>query len=109
MTPKGKKHAGLGDLILISVKEVSSKGLLTGGTLKVKKKSMSKAIVVRTKSVSGKSWPHAQWSENAVVLVKITNKKEIVPIGTRVRGSSSYLLKNRRGLGKISSVFRTVI
>ena len=71
-----RRYAGVGDLIVISVKDAIPKG-------KVKKGSVHKAIVVRTKKeIFRDDGSKVQFDNNAVVL---TDEKG-EPIGTRIFG-----------------------
>ncbi len=90
-----RRYAGVGDLVVISVKEASPKGL-------VKKKSVQKAIVVRTtKEIQRKDGSCVRFDDNAVVLVTFV-KKEALPKGTRVFGPIARELRER-GFQKIVS------
>ncbi len=74
-----RRYAGVGDLIVISVKDAIPKG-------KVKKGSVHKAIVVRTKKeIFRDDGSKVQFDNNAVVL---TDEKG-EPIGTRIFGPSN--------------------
>jgi large subunit ribosomal protein L14 len=69
-------HAGIGDIIMVSIRSVTPNG-------KIKAGDKFKAIVVRTRSpLFRKSGDSIQFSDNAIVL--IDEKKE--PIGTRIIG-----------------------
>jgi large subunit ribosomal protein L14 len=95
LRPAGRKYAGLGDMILVSViKSLPSAGIKSG--------DVHKAIVVRTKYSSHNS----NWGENAVALVKITSKKltDYTPVGTRIKGPISYHIKFVPGCLKLFSL-----
>ena len=71
-----RRYAGVGDLIVISVKDAIPKG-------KVKKGSVHRAVVVRTKKeIFRDDGSKIQFDSNAVVL---TDEKG-EPIGTRIFG-----------------------
>ena len=87
-----RRSAGIGDVIVVSVKEATPKAL-------AKKKSVQKAVIVRTKNViSRKDGVHLRFDENAVVI--IDEKGE--PKGTRVFGPIARELRER-GYQKIIS------
>ena len=71
-----RRTAGVGDLIVVSVKEAIPRG-------KVKKGDIHRAVVVRTKKeIHRKDGTTIRFDNNAAVLV--TNQLE--PIGTRIFG-----------------------
>ncbi len=71
-----RKYAGVGDVIVVSVKEAIPRG-------RVKKGDVMKAVVVRTaKDVKRADGSVIRFDKNAAVL--INNQKE--PIGTRIFG-----------------------
>ncbi len=71
-----RRYAGVGDLIVVSVKDALPNG-------KVKKGSVHKAVVVRTKKeIFRKDGSKVQFDSNSVVL---TDEKG-EPIGTRIFG-----------------------
>jgi len=87
-----RKYARIGDLIVVSVKEASPKGV-------VKKKSVERAVVVRqVKELSRKDGSSIKFDENAVVIVD----KEKQPKGTRVFGPVARELRDK-GYQKIIS------
>ena len=93
-----RRYAGVGDLIVISVKDAIPKG-------KVKKGSVHKAIVVRTKKeIFRDDGSKVQFDNNAVVL---TDEKG-EPIGTRIFGPVTRELRNR-GQMKIISLAPEVL
>jgi large subunit ribosomal protein L14 len=74
----GSKHniAGVGDIIVVSVKEALPKG-------KVKKGSVQRAVIVRTaKDVKRADGTVIRFDRNAAVLLNKQNE----PIGTRIFG-----------------------
>ena len=93
-----KRCAGVGDLIVISVKEALPNG-------KVKKGSVHKAVVVRTKKeIFRKDGSKVQFDNNSVVLTDETAE----PIGTRIFGPVTRELRFR-GQTKIISLAPEVI
>jgi large subunit ribosomal protein L14 len=76
-----RRYAGVGDLIIVSVKNLRTK---RRSTSKIKKGEMSKAVVVRTKStIKSFSGERLNFFENSAVL--LNNQKK--PLGTRIFGS----------------------
>ena len=93
-----KRWAGVGDLIVISVKEALPNG-------KVKKGSVHKAVVVRTKKeIFRKDGSKVQFDSNSVVLTDETGE----PIGTRIFDPVTRELRFR-GQTKIISLAPEVI
>src|SRR3954464_12437219 len=71
-----RRYAGLGDVIVVSVKEALP------GT-KVKKGEVAKAVVVRTRSQApGNDGSYIRLDENGAVLINA----QLEPIGTRIFG-----------------------
>ena len=71
-----RRYAGVGDIIVVSVKEAIPRG-------RVKKGQVMKAVVVRTaKDIKRRDGSVIRFDRNAAVL--INNNKE--PIGTRIFG-----------------------
>ena len=80
-----RRYAGVGDLIVISVKDAIPKG-------KVKKGAVHKAVVVRTrKEIFRDDGSKVQFDNNAVVL---TDEKG-EPIGTRIFGPVTRELRTK--------------
>jgi len=72
-----RRFAYTGDIIVVSIKEASP-------TSKVKKGSVQKAVIVRTrKGIRRTNGSSIKFDDNAVVLLKPTKE----PIGTRIFGS----------------------
>ena len=95
---KKRRYAGVGDLIVISVKDAIPKG-------KVKKGAVHKAVVVRTrKEIYRDDGSKVQFDTNAVVL---TDEKG-EPIGTRIFGPVTRELRIK-GHTKIISLAPEVI
>jgi len=93
-----RRYAGVGDLIVISVKDAIPKG-------KVKKGSVHRAVVVRTKKeIFRDDGSKIQFDSNAVVL---TDEKG-EPIGTRIFGPVTRELRTK-GHTKIISLAPEVI
>ena len=93
-----RRYAGVGDLIVVSVKDALPNG-------KVKKGSVHKAVVVRTKKeIFRKDGSKVQFDSNSVVL---TDEKG-EPIGTRIFGPVTRELRTR-GQTKIISLAPEVL
>ncbi|MCX6734266.1 MAG: 50S ribosomal protein L14 [Candidatus Peregrinibacteria bacterium] len=93
-----RRYAGVGDVIIVSVKEAAPRGL-------VKKKAVERAVIVRTKkTISRKDGTSVRFDENAVVIVN----KEGEPKGTRVFGPIARELRER-GFQKIISLAPEVV
>ena len=87
-----RKYAGVGDIIVVSIKEAISKG-------RVKKGDVMKAVVVRTaKDIIRPDGSVIRFDGNAAVL--INNQKE--PIGTRIFGPVPRELRARQHMKIIS-------
>jgi large subunit ribosomal protein L14 len=80
-----RKYAGIGDIIVVSVKESSSGG-------KVKKGDVCQAVVVRTRrTVARDDGSYIRFDENAAVLLN----KQGEPIGNRVFGPVARELRGK--------------
>ncbi|MEL6947616.1 MAG: 50S ribosomal protein L14, partial [Pseudomonadota bacterium] len=87
-----RKYAGVGDIIVVSVKEAIPRG-------RVKKGDVAKAVVVRTaKDIQRADGSVIRFDTNAAVL--IDNKSE--PIGTRIFGPVPRELRAKRHMKIIS-------
>ena len=87
-----RKNAGVGDVIVVSVKEAIPRG-------RVKKGDVMKAIVVRTaKDIRRPDGSVIRFDRNAAVL--INNQKE--PIGTRIFGPVPRELRAKNHMKIIS-------
>lgn len=87
-----RRYARIGDIVVVAVKSASPKGV-------VKKKSVERAVVVRTrKETRRKDGSYIRFDENAVVIIN----KELQPKGTRVFGPIARELRER-GFQKIIS------
>jgi len=79
-----RRYASVGDKIVVSVKDASPGG--------VKKGSVSKAVVVRTrKSIRRKDGSYIRFDDNAVVLLNASDE----PRGTRTFGPVARELRER--------------
>ena len=93
-----RRYAGVGDLIVVSVKDALPNG-------KVKKGSVHKAVVVRVKKgIHRNDGSKVRFDNNAAVLTD--DKGE--PIGTRIFGPVTRELRNR-GQMKIISLAPEVL
>lgn len=87
-----RRYAHVADTIVVTIKKASPKGV-------VKKKSVERAVVVRTRAQIGrKDGTYLRFDDNACVVVS----KEGVPKGTRVFGPIARELRPR-GYQKIIS------
>ena len=94
----GRKYAGLGDVIVASVRKAAP-----GGT--VKKGKIVKAVIVRTaKGVRRVDGTYVRFDENAAVLIK----EDKNPEGTRIFGPVARELRDK-GYMKILSLAPEVI
>jgi len=93
-----KRYAGIGDVIKVTIKEAAPRG-------KVKKGTVHRAIVVRTKySIHRNDGSKVKFDNNAAVL--IDDKGE--PIGTRIFGPVTRELR-LKGQTKIISLAPEVL
>jgi large subunit ribosomal protein L14 len=93
-----RRYAGLGDIIVVSVKAAIPNG-------QVKKGEVSKAVIVRTKKEYGrKDGSYIRFDENAVVLLNDQGE----PRGTRIFGPVARELRERQYM-KIVSLAPEVI
>lgn len=91
--------AGVGDIIVVSIKEAIANS-------KVKKGTVHKAVIVRTASpIIRSDGSTIRFDENACVLIK---GKENEPIGTRIFGPVSREVRNN-GFVRIASLAPEVI
>lgn len=71
-----RRYASVGDIIVVSIKEALP-------TSKIKKGSVAKAVVVRTKrSIRRNDGSYIRFDENAAVIINNQNE----PVGTRIFG-----------------------
>lgn len=95
-----KMSADVGDIIVVSVQDAAP-------TSKVKKGSVQKAVVVRTKSpINRKDGTTIRFDENACVLLKGTESTD--PIGTRIFGPVAREIRNA-GFIRIASLAPEVL
>lgn len=87
-----RRYAGLGDIVVIAVKEAASKGL-------VKKKAVERAVIVRMRNLTRRpDGSGIRFDDNACVIIDTTKE----PKGTRVFGPVARELR-ARGYQKIIS------
>jgi large subunit ribosomal protein L14 len=87
-----RRYAGVGDLIVVSVKSA-----IPGGN--VKKGEVSKAVIVRTKKETRrKDGSYIRFDENAAVLINAENE----PRGTRIFGPVARELREKQFMKIIS-------
>ena len=88
----GRKVAGVGDVIVVSVKEAIPRG-------KVKKGDVHRAVIVRTaKEIRRADGSAIRFDRNAAVLLT----KQDEPIGTRIFGPVTRELRGRKFMKIIS-------
>jgi large subunit ribosomal protein L14 len=88
----GKRYAGIGDLIVVSVKSAIPNGA-------VKKGQVCKAVVVRTKKELGrKDGSYIRFDDNAAVI--LNDKGE--PRGTRIFGPVARELRDKNYMKIVS-------
>ena len=93
-----RRTAGLGDIIICSVKSVISGG-------EVKKKAVVRAVVVRTKSPTRRTdGSYVRFDKNAVVIIDNDNN----PRGTRIFGAVARELRDKNFM-KIVSLAEEVV
>ena len=89
----GRRYAGLGDIIVATVKDA-----IPGGN--VKKGEVVKAVIVRTvKETRRVDGSYIKFDENAAVIIK---NKEGEPRGTRIFGPVGRELRDKRFMKIIS-------
>ena len=87
-----RRYAGVGDIIVVSVKEATPKG-------RVKKGDVRKAVVVRTaRDIKRRDGSVIRFDRNAAVLLN----KQDEPIGTRIFGPVTRELRGRKFMKIIS-------
>ena len=88
----GRRSAGVGDVIVVSVKEAIPRG-------RVKKGDVYRAVIVRTaKEVRRDDGTAIRFDRNAAVLLNKQNE----PIGTRIFGPVSRELRSRNFMKIVS-------
>lgn len=94
-----RRYASVGDIIVVSVKDALPNS-------KVKKGSVHKAVVVRTKKeVQREDGSTIRFDENACVLIK---GKDNEPVGTRIFGPVAREVRGK-GFGRIASLAPEVL
>jgi large subunit ribosomal protein L14 len=94
----GRRYAGVGDVIVATVKQASPTGT-------VKKKSVVKAVVVRTKKeIARKDGSTIKFDDNAAVIIN----DDKLPRGTRIFGPVPRELRDM-GYAKIISLAPEVL
>ena len=87
-----RRYAGLGDVIVVSIKEALPAS-------KVKKGDVAKAVVVRTKSQASRNdGSYIRFDENSAVLINA----QLEPIGTRIFGPVARELRAKKFMKIIS-------
>ncbi|MCL4428346.1 MAG: 50S ribosomal protein L14 [Deltaproteobacteria bacterium] len=87
-----RKYAGIGDIIVVSIKEAIPNS-------KVKKGDVSKAVIVRTvKEVKRPDGSYIRFDNNSAVLINNQNE----PIGTRIFGPVARELRAKKFMRIIS-------
>ena len=87
-----RRYAGVGDVIVVTVKDATPNGGIKKGTV-------SKAVIVRTsKEIHRKDGTYIRFDDNAVVL--LTNADE--PRGTRICGPVARELRDKNYMRIIS-------
>lgn len=88
----GKRYASVGDKIVVTVKSAISSSALKKGTV-------SKAVVVRTKKeVRRKDGSYIRFEDNAAVLLSATDE----PRGTRIFGPVARELRDKQFMKIVS-------
>jgi large subunit ribosomal protein L14 len=88
----GRKVAGVGDVIVVSVKEAIPRG-------KVKKGDVHRAVIVRTaKEIRRADGSAIRFDRNAAVLLS----KQDEPIGTRIFGPVTRELRSKKFMKIVS-------
>lgn len=94
----GRRYAGLGDIIVVTIKDA-----IPGGT--VKKGEVTKAVVVRTaKEKRRRDGTYIRFDENAAVIINDAGE----PVATRIFGPVARELREKRFM-KIVSLAPEVI
>lgn len=93
-----RRYAGVGDVIVATVKDATPTGT-------VKKKSVVRAVVVRTKNpIKRKDGSTIRFDDNAAVIIN----EELLPRGTRIFGPVPRELREK-GYSKIISLAPEVL
>ena len=87
-----RKYAGIGDVIVVSIKEALP-------NMKVKKGEIAKAVVVRTaQSITRPDGSYIKFDGNSAVLVN----QQMEPIGTRIFGPVARELRAKKFMKIVS-------
>ena len=87
-----RRYAGVGDIVVCSVKEATPGGV-------VKKGDVVKAVVVRTvKEIRRKDGSYIRFDENAGVIIK----DDLTPTGTRIFGPVARELREKKFMKIVS-------
>ena len=87
-----RRYAGIGDIVVCSVKEATPGGV-------VKKGDVVKAVVVRTvKEIRRKDGSYIRFDENAGVIIK----DDLTPTGTRIFGPVARELREKKFMKIVS-------
>jgi large subunit ribosomal protein L14 len=87
-----RKYAGVGDVIVVSVKDAAPNG-------KVKKGQVQRAVIVRTKKeIRRRDGSYIRFDKNSAVLIDKDNE----PIGTRIFGPVARELRAKRFMRIVS-------
>ncbi|MFA6992933.1 MAG: 50S ribosomal protein L14 [Candidatus Gracilibacteria bacterium] len=93
-----RRYARIGDIITVTVKEASPKGV-------VKKKTVQRAVIIRQrKELNRKDGSSIRFDDNAAIIID----KEGIPKGTRVFGPVARELRDK-GFQKIISLATEVL
>ncbi len=93
-----RKYAGVGDIIVVSIKEASPGA-------KVKKGDVAKAVIVRTRTSIGRpDGTYIRFDENSAVLIN----NNLEPIGNRIFGPVARELR-QKGFNRIISLAPEVL
>lgn len=95
-----KRYAGIGDIVVVAVKQATpAYGLKDSSGKKDHKKSVQKAVIVRTrKEIRRSDGSYIRFDENACALIDAQNN----PKGTRIFGPVARELRERKFMKIIS-------
>ncbi|KKQ71953.1 MAG: 50S ribosomal protein L14, large subunit ribosomal protein L14 [Candidatus Peregrinibacteria bacterium GW2011_GWC2_39_14] len=95
----GKRWARLGDIVVVTVKQASPRGI-------VKKKSVERAVVIRVRNNTRRpDGTYIKFDDNAIVIIG----KDLMPKGTRVFGPVARELRDNPSFQKIISLAPEVL